>query len=791
MSGWWTNLKLRRKGVVVTLIPVVPLVATVAMFYTTSRHQREAQRSVERTFEMRLSLDTVMKLLVDAETGMRGYLLTADRQFLEPYNQALRELPAAFARLDSLAVDPGERARLEGIRRLADTRLEYLSTTRRHSASRQVALDSALLGLLGDGKKAMDRLRSEVDVMGSAADETMARRRAEAEAAQRESMIVGSAAAVVGVIGGLGAALLFTAGISRRVDRLQKHARLLAEGAPLPVQATGADEVAQLDRSLHDAAALLASRERALREAGEEIDRFFALSLDLQCLAGFDGSFKRVNAAWTDTLGWTQEELLAQPYLDLIHPDDRTSTSDEAATLAAGQKTLRFENRYRTKQGTYRWLEWRAFPVVERGLIYASARDITDQKAAAQLLQDARQEADRANRAKSTFLSRMSHDLRTPLNAVLGFAQLLENDSLSAEQRDGVKQILRGGRHLLDLINEVLELARIESGRLALSPELVSVDHVVQEAVDLIRPLAAERAVAIEIDFAAQAPEARWMFADRQRIRQVLLNLLSNGVKYNRRGGRLRIAGQALPGGRCRISVSDTGAGIRPEHLQVIFQPFERLGADQTATEGTGLGLSVAKGLVEAMGGTIGVESAVDQGTTFWFDLARADAPENQPPEHAPDWPVGSPDPDVRGTVLYIEDNPSNRQLMQHVVARRPGIRLLLEADAEAGLATAAAQRPDLILLDLHLPGMSGEDALRHLWANPVTRTIPVAILSADATHSQRRRLLAAGAFAYLTKPIDVSQVLDVLDQRAGELGRRGRGRAERERDAGPVLAGD
>jgi len=379
-------------------------------------------------------------------------------------------------------------------------------------------------------------------------------------------------------------------------------------------------------------------------------------------------------------------------------------------------------------------------------------------------LQSARMEAERANRAKSDFLSRMSHDLRTPLNAILGFAQLLELDVLNAEHRESVRHVLKGGAHLLDLINEVLDIARIESGHLSLSPEPVAIGDIVQHVVELVRPLAARRGIAFDDD-AVRVCGSRHLLADRQRLTQILLNLLSNAVKYNRDGGRVRLTCEDVPAGRLRIKVSDTGAGIRPEKLALLFQPFERLGAEQTGIEGTGLGLALSKALAEAMGGTLGVESEVDRGSTFWVELALADSAAETAASPVRAHPHASgQDSGATGTVLYIEDNISNLRLMERLIARRPGIRLVGADQGQAGLDIARTSRPDLILLDLHLPDMHGEEVLRRLWEDPHTRAIPVAVLSADATPAQMKRLRAAGAIAYLTKPLDVSQVLQLLD---------------------------
>ncbi len=387
--------------------------------------------------------------------------------------------------------------------------------------------------------------------------------------------------------------------------------------------------------------------------------------------------------------------------------------------------------------------------------------DVTERRTAHEEVRLARLEAERASRAKSDFLSRMSHDLRTPLNAVLGYAQVMAMDTLSDEQADSVRQILKGGSHVLELINEVLDIARIEAGHLSLSREPVAVAEVVPQVVELVRPLGAARG--IEITFDAASCGSLHVAADRQRLRQVLLNLVSNGVKYNRDHGRVHVTCEVMSG-LVRIDVADTGAGIPAEKQSLLFQPFERLGAEQSAIEGTGLGLAVSKGLTEAMGGRIGLQSRRD-GSTFWIELPRA-----EPPAPRADAPAGTaPRPAVAGaagTVLYAEDNRANVRLLERLMARRPGVRLVAAPTGGAALLLARTERPDLILLDLHLPDMKGDEVLRRLQADGETRAIPVAVLSADATASQQQRLMAAGAVAYLTKPLDLSALLALLDDR-------------------------
>lgn len=361
--------------------------------------------------------------------------------------------------------------------------------------------------------------------------------------------------------------------------------------------------------------------------------------------------------------------------------------------------------------------------------------------------------------------SRMSHDLRTPLNAILGFAQLLAMDALSAaDQQDNVKQILKAGDYLLVLVEEVLDIARIESGYLSLSPEAVAVKDVVAEVLDLSRPLAAQLNIVLVADQASTCDDS--VSADRQRLRQILLNLISNAVKYNRDGGQVTISCEPVPENRLRIKVADTGTGIPPQKLALLFTPFERLGAEHSGIEGTGLGLALSRGLTAAMGGTIDVESIVDRGSTFWVELAIAQRPEVQE-EAASRATLATPGdvPAVAGSVLYIEDNQPNVQLIERLLSRqRPRITLLGATSGSDGIRLARERVPELILLDLHLPDIPGDEVLRMLWEDPRTRQIPVAILSADATPSHVKRLLASGASAYLTKPLDVDRLLRLVD---------------------------
>lgn len=379
-------------------------------------------------------------------------------------------------------------------------------------------------------------------------------------------------------------------------------------------------------------------------------------------------------------------------------------------------------------------------------------------------LETARAVADAANRSKNVFLSRMSHELRTPLNAVLGFAQILELGDIDEEEQEAVEQILKGGNHLLELINEVLDIARIDSGDLALSPEAVLVSDVLNESLDLMRPLAANRSIHLAADRRSSC--SKHVFADRQRLKQILLNLLSNAVKYNRIGGTVSVTCEQLEPTRLRLKVSDTGPGIRAEQLDLLFVPFERLGADRTAVEGTGIGLALSLRLAEAMGGTINVESTFGQGSTFTIDLPLVEGPVDRYERLGghDSQPRAALAPTGRSTVLYIEDNLANLKLVQRVFSQRQNIEIIPALQGRLGLELARQHHPVLILLDLHLPDLPGEEVLQQLCDDPTTASIPVVILSADATPRQTQRLLAAGASAYLTKPLDIRQLLRIVD---------------------------
>jgi len=488
---------------------------------------------------------------------------------------------------------------------------------------------------------------------------------------------------------------------------------------------------------------------------------------------------------------------------------DRAVLDDLIARCAAGERRPDpVITTAHLADGVLRTYETRARPVLDQaghvtGTVTVS-RDVTERIRMEQSLRRASVEAERSSEAKSEFLSRMSHELRTPLNAILGFAQLLELDELPEEQASSVDQIQIAGRHLLALINEVLDISRIEAGRLSLSAEPVVVSDVLDEVTTLLVPVA--EAAGVQLSVRSEPARALRVRADRKRLLQILLNLGSNAVKYNHRGGSAAFRTVASADGRVRFEVRDTGPGIPREQQNQLFVPFSRLGAERSAVEGTGVGLALSKQLVELMGGTIGVESTPGHGSAFWIELWASDRhagrPEEGPktatplapgaaasaghngsgrapaggapprprpgPERQAPGADGGPRADQDIVVLQIEDNPSNASLVEQILSRREHVRLVSAREARSGLALARQHRPDLVLLDLHLPDLSGDELLYRLKAVPELADTKVVVVSADATPDRIRAMLDLGVEGYLTKPVDVDALLRLVDHEIG-----------------------
>jgi len=393
------------------------------------------------------------------------------------------------------------------------------------------------------------------------------------------------------------------------------------------------------------------------------------------------------------------------------------------------------------------------------------ARDMTERRRVEAELNEAKALAEAANLAKSEFLSSMSHELRTPLNAILGFAQFMQSDTPAPTptQTLSINQILQAGWFLLDLINEILDLSLIESGKVALSLEPVSLAEVLSDCQAMMEPLAQKRG--ITMTFPEFDPPC-FVTADRIRLRQIFVNLLSNAIKYNRQDGSIVVECVSNPPGFVRLDVTDTGLGLTRDKLAQLFQPFNRLGQEKGTEQGTGIGLVVTKRLVEVMNGKIGVDSTVGQGSVFWIELIATDPPQSEPVKAAPEisLQVQAKDAVPAHTVLYVEDNPANLKLVEMLLARRPDFRLLTAGDGDLGVSLAQTRLPDVIIMDINLPGISGISALAVLRKHSTTAHIPVIALSANANPRDIEKGMEAGFFRYLTKPIKVDELMDTLD---------------------------
>jgi len=777
MSGRrWADLPLVYKGMVVVSLPLLALVIAAASGLIIDRSVARGQDDVDRTQQVRRRLERVRRLVVDAETAVRGYRLTASEEFLEPFEQAERELPSLLDELRRRVTDAPVRSRLDELERLTALRLDALRQERDFpfTDGGDVPID-----LLSDGQELTDALRAETSAMEQAEDSLLDERRAAVDRARDMATIAVGISVVLGLGGGVVAMSLFSSGIVRRVRRLEENARRLDESRDLLPLAPGDDEIGRLGRAFETTGAALAEQRAAelARAEAEEATRRARVFLDsvVENIPNMvfvkdakDLRFIRFNKAGEDLLGYRAHEIVGKNDHDLYPPEqaDFFTNKDREALDGRGLVDVPEEPIETRFKGT-RILHTKKIPISDESgnpvYLLGISEDITDRKRGEEALRAATETAERANRAKNEFLSRMSHELRTPLNATLGFAQLLELEDLTDKQRESVDQIVRAGRHLLELINEVLDIARIEEGRMSLSPEPIHLGDLIDDSVELIKALA----IAHEVELVVDGREScdAFVVADRQRLKQALLNLMSNAIKYNRKNGRVDLSCSAPSDKIVRVTVSDTGPGIEPESMEKLFTPFDRLGAEVSGVEGTGLGLALSKRLVEVMGGYIGVDSEPGIGSSFWIELPEVEGPmkqlERRPAEFTRELSTGG----ALRTILYIEDNLSNLELIERLLEHVPGVKLLAAMLGGLGLDLATQHNPDLVLLDLHLPDLSGEEVLTRLRAEPNTRSTPVVVISADATEGRIERLVAAGANGYLTKPLDISEFIRVVDK--------------------------
>ena len=749
-------------NIVASLVGAALLAALVVVLsFWAFRQIEDSVAARLQTYTLISNANALLSDITDAETGQRGYSLTGNEAFLKPYLAVRKTIEPNLQELRRLTTLAAAQERLDALAPLVKAKLAELSAVVELRRNRKMTSGLAAAGGSSQGLGLMESIRAETTGYIRLEEAVLAQDDEKLRSNMRRLFASIVAASLFMFLLAISFAYLIYRESRHRVNDIvhRETQHLLGIEEKLNkqlLQTTIAAEISEEKLAI------------TLNSIGDAV-----IATDAE------GRVTLLNPLAQRLTGWTLAEAIQRPIEEIFRIIDQVTRLPSEVpvreTLARNAPhVLASRTILISRDGTERDIADSCAPIRTRSGQMVGAvlvfRDVTERTRLDKILQDHNLElatamaaADKANVAKSDFLSSMSHELRTPLSAILGFAQLMESGmpAPTASQKRSIDQILKAGWYLLDLINEILDLALIESGKLSLSMEPMSLSEAMQECAAMVEPQARKRGISVTFP---RFDKPCFILADRTRVKQIVVNLLSNAIKYNTAGGSVMIGCIPTSPRRVRLSFTDSGVGLAPDKLAQLFQPFNRLGQEGSAEEGTGIGLVVCKRLVELMGGAIGVESTVGAGSVFWIDLNVT----AEPPAVAPVPRATAPQLDAAGgrarTLLYVEDNPANLMLVEDLIARRPDIRLVSARDGISGIEMAQAEKPDVILMDINLPGISGIEALRVLVTDRATAHIPVIALSANAMPRDIEKGLEAGFFRYLTKPIKVNEFMDTLD---------------------------
>ncbi|MDB5810901.1 MAG: Histidine kinase [Betaproteobacteria bacterium] len=758
-----TVAKWSSTGVIVASLSGAALLAAlvVVLCFWAFRQIETSVADRLQTYTLISQANALLSDITNAETGQRGYSLTGDEAFLKPYLAVRKTITPALEELRALTFISAAQQRLDVLIPLVSAKLVELSTVVESRRDRKMTSQLAAAGGSSQGLKLMESIRIEMNSYI---------RIEEAVLEQNDELLRSNMRRLFASIV-IASLFMFLLAISFAYLIYRESRYRVKDIVHLETQhLLGTQE--KLNKQLQQSTVAAEISEEKLAITLNSIG-------DAVIATDADGRVTLLNPLAQRLTGWTLEDALLRPVEEIFRiinqqtrlpapvPVRDTLMRNAAHTLEVRTVLISRDGTECDIADSCAPIRTRAGQVVGAVLVF---RDVTERTRLDKVLQDHNAEleeamamADKANHAKSDFLSSMSHELRTPLSAILGFAQLLESGqpAPTVGQKRSIDQILKAGWYLLDLINEILDLALIESGKLSLSMEPISLAEVMQECEAMIEPQARKRGIRVTFP---RFDKPCLIQADRTRVKQIVVNLLSNGIKYNTPGGSVVIMCISTSARCVRLSFTDSGAGLAPEKITQLFEPFNRLGQEAQTEEGTGIGLVMCKRLIELMGGKIGVESTVGSGSVFWVEFNVT----TQAPGVAVAAGAIAASPDTGSgtvrTLLYVEDNPANLMLVEDLIARRPDIRLVSARDGISGIEMAHAEKPDVVLMDINLPGISGIEALHVLASDPATAHIPVIALSANAMPRDIEKGLEAGFFRYLTKPIRVNEFMETLD---------------------------